>query len=258
MTESLGAVLKQYAEKLTNNKLVLPDDCLCPECNLLDVRKPGVQEYLEQRPDVPESGPWLCMCKDNQERLLKELLFGSNLPSHTPKSFVNFQNVLGTEKAVDAAKVFCADAGPRMLVLVGDAGCGKSHLLEAIGRDFITQSKSVRYEQEAGLLLELQGSYSPRAKISAWEILERCDLAHVLLLDDVGLAKSSDWTIQHVTTLVDGRYRNARRMVVATNKPHSEMVKNEDNFRLASRLFDANSGAVSVVYMTAPDYRTGS
>ena len=253
--------MKQYAEKQRNNNgVLLPDDCECPDCHHIDLSKPGVREYFATRPDIDISGswPWMCDCRGQEERRKAELLSASNLPHRLdPRTFENFKPVIGTDKALQAAQAFCSGEGPHILVLVGEAGCGKSHLVEAIGRHFIAKGKSARYEHVSELLDELRGSYDSASQQSAWDILERCDRAHVLLLDEVGLAKNTPWTIEHVTTMVDGRYRNTRLLVVATNKPYAEMMENEANFRLASRLYDEHSGDVSVVYITAPDYRRG-
>ena len=80
-------------------------------------------------------------------------------------------------------------------------------------------------------------------------------MAGTLLLDDLGLEKTSDWTSETLTRLVDNRYRTGRRLAVATNRTLEEFKRRGD-FRLGDRLYDIGSGLVMPVAITALSYRT--
>ena len=123
--------------------------------------------------------------------------------------------------------------------------------MEAIGRQFLDQGRTVRYELVAHLLDKLRRSYSSDTEN---HITEVCYGADVLMLDDMGLEKPSDWVREQITALVDERWRNNRMLVVGTNENHTS-IEEKLGSRLASRLFDSSSGKAKVVYLVTEDYR---
>lgn len=243
----------------------LPNDAFCTVCGQVLITQPNVVAYFQRNPERQKIVPMVsaCRCRQETEQQRRKLLEVANLPVDRKRlrTFESFELVLGSEAAVEAARNFVEespsgkDASPPILVLCGSGGSGKTHLLEAIGRAAIEQGLSVRYEHAGSLLVALRGSYGDGAPLSAWQIMDRCDKARILLLDDVGINKDTPWTVEHLTTLVDARYRMSRKLVVATNKSKEQMEADEVNFRLASRLYDTNSGLVNLVYMTCGDYR---
>ena len=86
------------------------------------------------------------------------------------------------------------------------------------------------------------------------DVMEVCYGADVLLLDDLGLEKPSDWVREQITSLVDERWRNNRLLVVGTNESHTT-IEERLGPRISSRLFDRSSGKAKVVYLVTGDYR---
>ena len=80
--------------------------------------------------------------------------------------------------------------------------------------------------------------------------------ADLLLLDDIGAEKPSEWVEQELFNLIEDRYRNNRLLVVATNEVEPT-IRAKLGDRIASRLFDNETGTVKQVYLTATDYRAG-
>jgi len=85
-------------------------------------------------------------------------------------------------------------------------------------------------------------------------VIEVCYGADVLLLDDLGLEKPSDWVVEQLTSLIDERWRNNRLLAVGTNESHIT-IEERLGPRIASRLFDRTSGKSKVVYLVTGDYR---
>jgi len=258
----------------------IPDDGICGECDRLLKHHPGVNRVLAARgyqyydPDtgklVIKVGIPYCRCSElAQEQASAQMTEDlkrtqrSNLPQSVPGSyprsfldatFENFHTVAGTDEAVSAALDFTVGTTPPILLLVGGTGTGKTHLLEAIGRQYLYQGHTVRYELVAHLLNKLRESI----RISAEEsVLKPSYDADVLLLDDIGLEKPSVWVVEQLTALIDHRYRNGYLLVIATNETHEVLTENLGQ-RLTSRLFDTTSGKTMQVYLTAEDYRAKS
>ena len=279
--ETLGDTLanfKNIVESYPEGARYIPDDGICSECSMIVRDNPAVEKllairglkYYDDKEDrVVNKGVPYCRCaieSDNEERTkASNYLYNvrsSGLPSSvrgsTPRQFVpgtfpNFAPREGTEDAVLTALDFTVGNCPPVLTLGGPPGSGKTHLIEAIGRQFLDQGRTVRYELVAHLLDRLRRSYNSDNENHVTEV---CYGADVLLLDDMGLEKPSDWVRAQVTALVDERWRNNRMLIVGTNESH-DSIEDKLGSRLASRLFDSSSGKAKVVYLVTEDYRAG-
>lgn len=182
----------------------------------------------------------------------------ANLPvRESTKTFSNFFKK-EVEEALEASRAFVDGNGPTTLMFVGKTGCGKSHLLEAIGRQMLYEGKRVRYEQVADFLDTLRYSYQDSSDQDIHELMLWYQRQHVLLLDDLGASKRTEWAEERLTAIIDERMRTARPLVVATNCPNQDAMAEKLGDRIASRLFQTNEALseVNVVIMTAADYRT--
>jgi len=141
----------------------------------------------------------------------------------------------------------------RVVTLVGGTGTGKSHLLEAAARRMV-QSASVHLAYVPALLQAFQRAFGDR------EATERMTTnlltVDVLLLDDLGAEQATPWSKPQLLWLMDQRMRDGKALVVATNLGEVEIATQVD-MRLASRLWDEQSGDAKVVFLTCGDYRRG-
>jgi DNA replication protein DnaC len=249
-------------------------------CHKLREDDPGVQEILAAhgyqyfdletnktiKTDKIRGFPF-CRCEQDDADKAQQLtmaknqrILNANLPQSVPGpmprsslngTLQNFADRLGTEDAFNAAVDFTVgNVGP-ILLLTGGTGTGKTHLMEAIGRQYLEQGSTVRYELLAHLLGKLRDSFKFNENES---VIAPSYKADVLLLDDIGLEKPSEWVTEQVTALIDERWRNSRMLVVATNETY-ETIEACYGPRVASRLYDT-TGKVAQVFLTATDYRT--
>jgi DNA replication protein DnaC len=191
---------------------------------------------------------------------LPQVVTGKIPRSSINATFENFADRTGAEDAFEVATDFTVGNTPPIIVLVGGTGTGKTHLLEAIGRQYLQQEKSdgyfytVRYELTNNLLMRMRSGFTAHSEEQATSLAYKADL---LLLDDIGAEKPSEWVEQELYGLIEDRYRNGKLLVVATNEVEPT-IKAKLGERIASRLFDSETGKVKQVYLTAPDYRTGA
>jgi len=207
-------------------------------------------------PDFGQAFP--CECQNGTAALHGRLVKYANLPhADAPRTFENFQLLQGTEQALTTTIAFAhGKAHEHILTLVGRNGCGKSHLLEAMARSLLADNIAVKYAYSPQLLDELRSSYDPSAEVSYERVLGRYTNAEVLILDDLGAERITPWAVEKLEMLVDERYRNGKRLAVATNQS-MEGLADKLGPRIADRLFDLYSGSSLVVNMTALSYRTG-
>jgi DNA replication protein DnaC len=77
-----------------------------------------------------------------------------------------------------------------------------------------------------------------------------CQNARLLVLDDIGAEKASEWTAERLYTIVDHRYANCLPLIVTSNLPPSKLA-DQTGERTASRLAEM----CEVVAMTGTDRR---
>src|SRR5436190_9058602 len=87
------------------------------------------------------------------------------------------------------------------LLLIGTVGVGKTHLAVGIVRELV-QQKSIGclFYDYRELLKEIQNSYNPQVSATELGILRPVFEAEVLVLDELGAVKPTDWvwdTVSH-------------------------------------------------------------
>lgn len=191
-------------------------------------------------------------------------------PRYIGCRFGTFVTRAGTQRAVAAAQAVAAQERDG-LVLCGPAGTGKTHLAVAMVAERIERwlaawpTDSVEQEREGMTyvarrpelrvrLVSVPGFLDQlRSRIrfaDAEDPLPALAAADLLVLDDLGREKVTDWASERLYVLVNERYNAQRPTVVTSNYMPSE---------LASRGYDAVisrlvEGAAPVV-ITAPDFR---
>ena len=100
----------------------------------------------------------------------------------------------------------------------GDSGTGKSHLLVELGTVLIRdRGCSVLFRSSARMLDELQDRFDDEDEQQRyWQQLLTVE---VLLLDDVGAERGTEWRVDRLARLVDERYERELPIVAATNYP---------------------------------------
>lgn len=260
-----GSLLFHAMASAQGLRETIPDRFFCPSC--MYITEPYSQDWRDwvaaNRPELASSSFGVkCQCADKGEAFQQRqrgIAKDSNLPSRAgdkigPRTFDNFNLVLGSDEMAFASKAFAEGRGSKVLVLVGVQGCGKTHLLEAVGRFCESQAVSVRYEETEPLLNRLRHSYSDEDGLDMHELVEWYQSFGVLILDDIGLTKASDWGKGYITQMVNTRYQNGLPLIVATTLAKDELAE-EWGDALASRLFDRSGENVKVVFSEAGSYR---
>src|SRR5690348_12619907 len=158
------------------------------------------------------------------------------------------------------------------LLFMGPSGVGKTHLAVAVLKELIRGGHAGLFCDYRELLKEIQASYNQASESTEMGILEPIRTVEILVLDDLGASKPSDWVRDIVGIVLNARYNDRRTTIITTNfydnpaqegeamrLPNGKLVMptREDSLeqrigsRMRSRLFEM----CRTVEIVAPDFR---
>lgn len=104
------------------------------------------------------------------------------------------------------------------LLIMGPCGGGKTHLAVAILRELIYQQKaSGLFFDFRDLLKKIQNSYNSVSQTSEMDILEPVLNCEVLVLDDLGAERPTEWVRDTFAYIINSRYNRKLATVITTN-----------------------------------------
>lgn len=109
------------------------------------------------------------------------------------------------------------DSGIRALVLQGPSRTGKTTAAYAIGNAVHATGAWV----EAWTAADLSEALKPDRDEGAYDRVVRCDL---LILDDLGRERATEWWLEHLQRVVDARCSDERRLVVTANEDPAALI----------------------------------
>jgi len=161
----------------------------------------------------------------------------------------------GSERCLEAAKNFAEhfdrhQVSGEGLLMFGNPGNGKSHLAAAIVNAVIPRGKACVFRSVPALLKKLQETYRADARVSESEILAVLQDADLVVLDDLGAEKMTEWAESMLYYIVDQRYRWRKPLIVTTNCDLEELEE-----RIGTRTFDRLLEMCVLVENRATSYR---
>jgi DNA replication protein DnaC len=92
------------------------------------------------------------------------------------------------------------------LILTGGVGSGKTHCAVGLGVAALGMGYTVYATALGALLLAIRAGYQGEAEQSEQRLLDRVSTTHLLILDDLGVEKPSDWARERLAYIVNQRY----------------------------------------------------
>jgi DNA replication protein DnaC len=123
-------------------------------------------------------------------------------------------------KALLSARRFVEDypVDKTGLVLSGPIGTGKTHLAVGIIKELIREKQidCIFYEYR-DLLKEIQSSYQPNEQASETGILRPVFQCELLVIDEIGGMRSTEWVEEMVGYILNTRYNDQKTVIITTN-----------------------------------------
>lgn len=184
------------------------------------------------------------------QRLRKMSLMDEKFVS---SKFESFQTNKFNEKNLKLCKRY-ADAFDKMveknqgLLMWGNVGTGKSFAAACIANQLLSQKTPVVMTSLVKLLEAIQ----PNPE-SETEIIAKLNRAKLVIFDDLGAERSTDYALEKVYNIIDSRYRKNLPMILTTNLTLEEMQQESDmRYR---RIYDRIFEVCYPMQFTGPSWR---
>ena len=159
---------------------------------------------------------------ERQERIERLFSLADLGPRFAECTFETWVERKGSERCHELALEYAENFGEHYgrgegLLLMGEPGNGKTHLAAAIVNQLVPKSKTCVFRSVPALLKKLQETYRDGSKVTESEVLAILQEADLLVLDDLGSEKVTEWAESTLYYIVDERYRWKKPLVVTTN-----------------------------------------
>jgi DNA replication protein DnaC len=195
-------------------------DAVCPKCG-------GTGFIIFERANVSGAEPCDCRAEGRAARLEERAQIP---PLYRHASFDNFV-VPGTEHPTArrelttvllSVKNFVRDFPNEKrpgLLLVGETGTGKTHLAVAALRQIVEKGFEALFCNYQTLLNTIKAGYDPSSNSANREAYQNALDSEVLLLDDLGAHRATDWVEDTVNSIITYRCDNRKPLLATTNMP---------------------------------------
>lgn len=252
----IGEVTEKVLASIADSTGSLPDDYIgsdgllyCGQCN---TRKEREIIWFDGK---PKKVPVMCKCRAEEEKMKKEQMQKeeemrsiqrakiSSMMDDTFRTacFANYQIRNGNERHLKVAKKYCIEFSKMYeknqgLLFWGTVGTGKSYTAACIANYLLEANTSVVMTSFVRILQEMQGFDREREET----FTNKLNSVKLLIIDDLGAERSTDYALEKVYGIIDNRYRAKKPLILTTNLTLRQMQEATDirYARIYDRIFE--------------------
>lgn len=220
-----------------------------------------------------ERGSAPCSCQVEHARRIR--LDRAGIPrGFVGATFETYRSTAATRDALLIARRYAEEFPPvdrtkgAGLLFWGTVGTGKTHLASAIAEMLCGRGFQPVFVDVRELLDRLRRSFDPKATETETEIVAPIFKADLVVIDELGATRPTDWAFETLELLIGGLYNRTVPAVVTTNLPNLQAgAANDDNQyarsarpetlgdRIGARMFSRLQQMCRPVEMNGPDWR---
>lgn len=169
-------------------------------------------------------------CQCLEKRIADSLCRAARIPERYESCRIgNYQLTPGPYEKSQATAMLAASAfvehvrkdpsGGDGLLMIGTPGVGKTHLGVSILNEFLTSAGQLRcmFFDYRELLSKIRYSFNPEARVTEESVLDPVFTTDVLLIDELGSERATDWVLDTVSRILNTRYNRRRATILTTN-----------------------------------------
>ncbi|MBZ5508149.1 MAG: ATP-binding protein [Acidobacteriia bacterium] len=179
---------------------------------------------------VPGKAPRMTRCDCRTKNRSERLLEIANIPPrYQDCTLADFDTDFpSAHRSLSAARLIAGrfveeyhPAESAGLLFTGPIGIGKTHLAVGIILELI-RSKHTHclFCDYRDLLKKIIDSYNPTVETTELEVLRPIVETEILVLDELGAVKTTQWVWETVSYIINSRYNTKRTTIITTNFPN--------------------------------------
>jgi len=199
----------------------------CPLCT-------GTGFRIVERSGLTAASKCDCGTEQRAERLIDGAKIPSNyrgatlanfdVPQDNPIAKTTLGGALLQAKAF--ARDFPSDSPPGLL-FIGEPGAGKTHLAVGVMKQLLEKGHECLFFDYQNLLDRIRSGYNAASGASDKEAYRAALDAPVLLLDDLGAHRVTEWVEDTVTSIITYRCNHRKPLIATTNLPDHDATGKE-------------------------------
>jgi DNA replication protein DnaC len=201
-------------------------------------------------------------CECWRDQVLSRLYADARIPRRYQHcDFGNFRDYNESLRRAKVRAIKLAEGFPavdRGLFLEGQPGVGKTHLAVAVLRHVVASSHArALFYDTRDLLRVIRSTYDPVVRTTELEVLRPVMQAELLVLDDLGAEKTSEWVEETLNLIVNTRYNDRRVTIFTSNYPDTPDEEDPNTLvcRVGTRMHSRLHEMCEFLALDAADYR---
>lgn len=182
--------------------------------------------------------------REREQEILDNMLKFKKYSNLSKKvcTFDNWQHNQYTQSAEDCYQTFRKflrdyHAGTQGMIVYGEAGCGKTHLSMALATELVKSGAKVIFKNVPSLFEEIFDTFN-NYETKPSDVINPIIEADVVILDDLGAEKPSDFVKSKLYYIVNSLYNNNATVIVTSNLQNVSDLKDVIGFRAYDRLLE--------------------